>query len=240
MGKIDSIVAIVAKKSKLLAIIFMFAATAFSLIVYAAGIGGAFMPVVGGLLLFLFQIALVGVIPVLLVLKKDELIKYALVPIFSYWLISSIYSFLGNSDLIAKGYAGVTIAMALFQFFIALAQLAVIAFMIVYLFKKEKKWAQIAFCILVGSLVFYLVEWALSLGMYAKYDAAWTNYFYAFYAYIFLPAGMVFVLLSQANVQPKAAETALVEDAAPVEEAPAEEAPAEDTPAEEPKADDAE
>lgn len=209
----DKIVNTLTKPAKMIAMILLFAAAGFGLIGNAGGLGGGFMPVVGGLVYLLFDLAFWAIIPVLYVLKKDELVKYALVPVAGFWGISTIYNFLGSAEFVTGGWGGLTITISLFEFLIALAFLAVLAFGILYFVKKDKKFLQIAFCIFAGSLLFFVLVWALSIALFAQGNADWTTYFDLFRSALFIPFGLVFAVLAFLNegktsvVAPTAEET---------------------------------
>lgn len=207
----DNLIRSISKFARLAGIVLLLAATAFSLIVHAAGFPNGFMPVIGNLLLMVFDLLILGSIPVLLLLKKDAYVKYILAALFGYWLISNTYSFLGDSDIIVSGNSGLTIARGLFEFFIALCLLAILVFIVLFVLRKKGKLLQLAFCVLVGSLVFFVVLWGINMGRYAKFDYGWTSYLYAFRAYLFVPIGLTFLVLDylcQAGLVSTAAATA--------------------------------
>lgn len=209
----DKIIRTVASKSALIGMILLFLAAGFSFIVNAAGIGGEFMPVIGGLFTLLFDLAILGIVPVLIALKKHDLIKYALVPLLAYWFISTIYNFLAGCEVIYDGVDGLIIAIAMFEFFAACALLTALVFAVMYFFSKDRKWLQIGFVVFAGSLLFFLLVWALRLAFLADLDADWTSYLYAFCSLLFLPSGLVFVTLTQLPM----AEAADSEDTADVD-----------------------
>ena len=209
----DSFIRTLSKPSKLIAMILLFMAAGLSVIADAAGLGGSFMPVVGKLILLLFNMTLWAIIPLLMILKKDRLVSYAIVPVFGYWLISTIYNYLGNSMFITDEYASLSIAHSLFQFFIGCAFLGIIALGILFFFTKKRLLLQIAFCLLAGSLLFYLLVCALSLAMFPQWNADWRTYFYAFVEYLLIPTGLTFVVLNSLTA------TAPAKTPQPIEEA---------------------
>ena len=191
----DSLIRKLAKPSRLVGMILMFAAAAFGVILAAADFGGGFMPVVGQLVLLVFNLALIGVIPLLLALKKDELIPYALAPLFSYWIIGSIIDYIGSARRVASGYLGLVIAASLFEFFIGCALLAVVVMLVIYFFTANRRFVQIAFFTWMASGLFFFLAWVLWLAGHAKYGGDWTSYINLFYNYLFLPFGLMFVVL---------------------------------------------
>lgn len=213
----DSFIRTLSKPSKLIAMILLFTAAGLSVVADAAGLGGSFMPVVGKLILLLFNLTLWVIIPLLMVLKKDRLVSYAIVPVFGYWLISTIYNYFGNSIFISAEYDSLSITHALFQFFIGCAFLGIIALGILFFFTKKRLLLQIAFCLLAGSLLFFVLVCALSLAMYSQWNADWRSYFYAFNEYLLIPTGLTFVVLNSLTA------TIPTKTPQPIEEAPEQE-----------------
>ena len=192
----DNLITKSAPLARTIGMALLFAAASFGLVVNAANIGGGFMPVVGGLLFLLFDLAVMACVPLLLALRRDKLVAYALAVVLAYWVIGTIYNFLGGADVATSAYSGLTIARGLFQVFIALAFLAIVVLLVLYVLRRDRKMANYAFCVMAGSLVFFVVLWALSLAAYAKNNADWGSYFYAFKSFIFLPFGLTAVCLA--------------------------------------------
>ena len=191
----DKLIQTVGKKAKLVAMILFFAATAFLIVISAAGFGGGFMPVVGNLFLFVFNLALIGSIPVLLVLKKYDLSYKVLAILFTYWIINGVFNYIGSADDAVSWNPSLVIAASIFEFFVGLCLIAVIVFALIYFFTKKRKFLQIGFCIFAASSFFFLMTWIMMICVGAKYNANWTFYFNAFYEYLFLPCGLIFMVL---------------------------------------------
>ena len=191
----DKLVRTLASKAKLIGMILLFAATTISVITSAASIGGDFMPVVGGIILLLVELVMVGIVPLLIALKKYDLVKYAFAPVFGYWIISSVFNFIGNADMITANVSGIVVTASLFDFIAGVALLAVIVMAVLFFITKQKKMLQIGFCILVGALVFFSLAWVMWIAAYAKNGAGWAAYFDAFFRYWFFPIGLAFVAL---------------------------------------------
>ena len=172
----------------------LFGAAAFSSIAIAAGFGGGFMPVVGTLLIMLFNLALIAAIPLLYVLKKQQFVPYALGAVLMWWLISGIYNHIGDADMAIDYYSSLTIARGVFSFLIGLAMMGALAMGILYVIKREKRWLQIALCILAGSLLLFLINWAMTLAVAANFGADWDRYFDIIAEYLLMPVGMVFAI----------------------------------------------
>ena len=219
----DNLVRGVASKAKLIGLILLFAATAFVLVLDAAGIGGGFMPVIGSLILLVVDLAMVGIIPLLIALKKHDLVKYAFAPVFGYWIISTLFNRIGRADWITSGTNGIVITASLFDFIAGCALLAVIVMAVLFFITKKSKMLQIGFCILAGALVFFFLAWVMWIAAYAKFDADWTSYFGAFYNYLFFPFGLAFVALDLLMGSGTVGKQAVTETNEAEEEAPAQE-----------------
>ena len=217
----NKIVTLVSKKSDFIGMILLFAAAGFVAITDIAGIGGGFMPVVGNLLIFFFDLVLLGAVPLLLALKKQQYVKYALAPLACYWMISSVLTYLGYADNATAGMSQLSITTGVFGFFIGCALLASLILAFIYGLKKSNKCLQVAYVVLVASLLFFLLVWVLRLAMYAKYDLGWDSYIGAFAHYLFLPAGLYLVLLRPiyARTAPQGAEEAPAVQNVPSEDA---------------------
>ena len=135
----DKIVRIVSKQSKLLTIIFLFAAEGCVFLAKMGNIGGAFMPSIGNLLLAFFLLLFVGAIPALIVFKKEDYLKLAFFPVLSYWLVSTVTDALEGTSLAVKGQWGALIALGVFLFFIACVFIGALAFFILFILKKQNK-----------------------------------------------------------------------------------------------------
>ena len=153
-------------------------------------------------------------------LKKDNLVKYALAIVFGYWMITTIYNCLPGAMVVTKGYAGLTIASGFFRFLIALILLGCIVLFVLSIIKKDKKFLQIAFCAFAGSLLFFFLVWVLRIAAYAKWDADWTDYFALFQDYLFTPIGLVFAVLAYL-MEKRAVATEVASPEVNIEEVPA-------------------
>ena len=226
------------KLSKELATYLLFATGVFCLLFYVGNFGGGFLPVMGNLFLMILEIALWIVIPVLLTVGKNDLAKKALRPIFSFWLIHTVYTFL--TDCTQGGGWALADALCVFELLIACAFIVMAVFTVLSYVRKDMRLKKIAFLIFVGCLVFYLVVFSLRVVVYAQMGVGWNAYFEAIYNYLSLPFGMFFLAqhfeftlddmnIFKAPAAPKSDETPAEEEAAVLEETSVEE-PAAETP----------
>ena len=183
----ETALGVVKKPSKTIAIVAFAVGILFSFIARAASIGNGFMPVIGGLILMFFDVAVFGVVPLLLILKKDDLAKTAFGFVFAYWLISRIYDNVGDATNIFKGMGNLWIATFVFDFLWGLALLVFAVLFVCYYVKKERVLLSAGFCVLFGSLPLALLAWILCVAAYAKGKANWQNYFSAISYYLAIP-----------------------------------------------------
>lgn len=246
------------KYSKESATYILYATSLFCLLYYVGNFGGGFLSVIGNLFLMLVEISLWLLMPILLSTGKQDMAKSALRPIFTFWLVYTVFTYLTDCTQIAPGWSSdTTIAMGVFELLLACAFIVIAVLTVFASLKKDRKLKRIAFLIFAGALVFYLVLFSLRVAVYAEDGMGWSGYFEAIYKYLTLPIGMFFLVqhfeftlddmqifeVKEAPAESAPAEEATAmpdfedpaEEAAPVEEtaAPAEEtAPAEEVPAE--------
>lgn len=183
-----------AKTMGFVGMIVLFVAAGMSLIIDLASFPDGFLPVVGHLLLTLFDLAVMVAVPLTLVLRKERLYKYALAIVVAYWLVSMTYGMLSDSDLANGNYTGITVAVGVFNFFVGACLLGSIVLAVLYVLLRKKMLLQIAFCVLAGSLAFFLLDWILTMARYAKFGVDWLSYFAAINSLLVLPTGIVMVL----------------------------------------------
>jgi hypothetical protein len=195
MKLIDKLLPKVAKYAKMIGMILMFAAAAFLFIVTAAGIGDAFMPAIGNIVMMIVSLALWGVVPLLILLKKYDLAQKALLPVFIFWILSSIFTFFEDCQYMVDGVHGLAIAAAVFEFIIGGALIAIIVLSILSYLKKERAYLQLAFLVMVCSLLFFFLAWIMWIAAYATFDLGWASYLQLFAQMLFLPIGMACLCL---------------------------------------------
>ena len=240
------------KFSKEIAMYLLYATGLFCLLFYAGSFGGSFLPVIGNLFSMILEIGLWLLVPILLTMGKNTAAKYTMCPVIAYWTISTIFTFLDECTGIGAGSAPTAIAMGVFELFIACALVVIVALAVIAIVKKDTFFKRICMFIFLGVLVFYLVAFSLRTAVYARWGAAWNNYFGVIYRFLALPFAMFFLLLHfeftldemKIFKEPAAApapaevpaepvmEVTETEEATPADEAPVEQVSAEQTPAE--------
>lgn len=175
--------------------ILLFATVTFSFVSNVAAFPDGFLPVVGHLLYILFDLTIWVAVPLTLVLRRTDWLKYVLPVVFGYWLISMTYTMISNTSLANGNYGASTIAMGVFCFFTALCFLGAVGLGLTSVLTKKRLFVMLAYCLLVGSLVFLVVIWLICMIRYSQFDADWTRYIDAFPSYLFTPAGLLFAAL---------------------------------------------
>ncbi len=178
------------RNAEVLFITLLLVAALFSLLSYVGTFPNDFMPVIGHLFLMLFEIGLLITVPVLLLLRKRELAKMIYMLYASFWVISTIYTALGDSIFIAGGNHGLLIAASVFEFLIAAALLTAAVFFILGKKKQDVKKNNLTALILLGAYAAFFIVFALGVAYFAVFRQPWTNYIQSISGNLFLPAAM--------------------------------------------------
>ena len=178
--------------AKLLTVIFLFVAAGCALLVNVGNFANAFMPVVGDLITLVFIMVLYSAVAVLLLIGKTELAKKVLYPIFAYWLIDTILSYLAISGNIVAGANGLVIVYSLFEFAIALLLIA--AAVLFILSKPEKRdFTKVAWILIFAVLILAALAMLLRIIRFIDIGVNWTRYF-SVIGQCALTYGMVFAV----------------------------------------------
>jgi len=202
------------KFSKESAMYLLYATCFFCLLFYVGNFGGSFISVLGNLFLMVVEIALWLAIPVLLSIGKQEMAKSTMRPIFTFWLLYTVFSYLTDCTQIVAGLSGTMIAMGVFEFLFAGALIVIAALTIVASLKKDLKYKKIALLIFAAAMVADIVLFSLRVAVYAEMRMRWHLYLEAIYKYLTLPFGMFFaglhfeftlddMILFEVKVEPK-------------------------------------
>ena len=178
------------RNAEVLFITLLLVAALFALLSYVGTFPSGFMPVIGHLFLMFFEIGLLIAVPVLLLLRKRDLAKMIYMFLASFWMIDTIYIFLGDSFLMAKGFHGLQIAGSVFEFVIAIALLTAAVFFILGKKKQDVKKNNITALILLGAYAAFFIVFALTVAFLAVFKQPWTNYIEGISENLFLPAAM--------------------------------------------------
>ena len=229
----DQLLTTLKKPAALLAVILLLVAAGCTLLTDLGSFDDGFLPVIGNLLWLAVELVLIGGIAVLLLLKKADLAKKALGPVFAWWIISTILNGLARSAYIDSRYEGLFVAMCVFSFLAALVLLAAAVFFVLGICGKTSFYKP-GWLLFAASLCVYFIVMVLSLVRVISNEyIGWTGFVGALGDFAF-DLGLFFAALLM-WYKPVGGEK---QEAAPAEaEAPAEiEAPAEaEAPAEEPE-----
>ena len=197
------------KLAKLLTIIFLIVAAGSNILVTVGNFGSAFMPVIGDLVILVFETALYAAVAVLLLIGKVELAKKTLLPIFSYWLISAILGNLSSSGGIVGGQNGLIIVFCLFEFIAALGLIAA-GIMFVLSTNGKEKLGNIAWIIVLTVLGLLALAMLFRIIYFITVSVNWTRYFGAITSCAFA-FGMIFAISAvkgeEEKKQPEQAQT---------------------------------
>ena len=186
------------RQSGLIMIIAFACAALFTLIAGCGDLGGAFFPTVGSLISLVITVALMAAIPVLVLLKRDDLIGSLSFIIVGYFLITLILRFLSGTWLIVKGMNAIGIFYGIFEFLGALALIAAVVLIALAFLGKKDKMKEIAayaflvfLCIMVFAFIFGII-WFIVANKKYYYGYDWTSYFDLIVNTLCLPAAISF------------------------------------------------
>ncbi|MBR1747643.1 MAG: hypothetical protein IJ735_05480 [Clostridia bacterium] len=182
------------KPAWLIAVICLAFSAFCTLLTYAGGFGGGFMPVIGNLLAMILSLVILGGLLFFLIAKKNEALKYFFAIYFGYWLINAIYSGLNAADWAVQGINGVIVAWAIFEFLAALGLLGVLVlFVLSYLLKKEI-FRPLALLVMLGTAAFFFIVMVLNIAAAGANNRGWASFFSAFNTFA-LPVGLTFTYI---------------------------------------------
>ena len=124
----------------------------------AGSINGTFMSVVSNLLILIVGSALLFSVPVLILLKKEDMAKIAFFILAGYWLISTALSMFGYAQTYCiEDASGAAIAGGVFAFITALCLVGVLALIVLEFVAKKAFFRLFAFFAMFGVILFALL-----------------------------------------------------------------------------------
>ena len=185
------------RHSEQLTIILFFAAAALSFIYHVANFGGGFLPVMGNLFTMILRVSILLVVPVLLSIGKKNEAKWAFLGVSAYWVITTLFELLNDTGVARNGNGALAGAMGAFAFLIACAMIVMTVFAILSKYKDSEKWKVIALAVYCGTLLLFVVFFALHTAVYAKWKiGTWDMYFEIISKFLILPFAMLFAALT--------------------------------------------
>ena len=123
----------ISKPAKLIAIICFLVTAVFHLIGYISGFPDAFMPVIAHLFNMFFWVALLAIIPLLLLLKKDKEARLIISAFACYWALTIINELMGLAEIIRSEAPALMVIAGIFALIAALGLMVVVVFMVLSL-----------------------------------------------------------------------------------------------------------
>ena len=215
----NKIINVLRKPSRMVAIGALSAAALFTLLAYAGGFPRAFMPVMSNLFSLLLQLAIIGGILFCLLAKQDKLLGHFLPFVFAWWLLNITFNMLDGAWSAQEGREGLTIAIGVFDFILALILLASLVLLVLGRVKENELFRKIGFVALFGSLALQFLIMVLCLAECGVGDYPWNSYF-AVFADLAVAVGFLFAYFPKAFGE---GGPALQEEAPQAEPAPSHE-----------------
>ena len=177
--------------------ILFFAAALFTLLLYVGNFGTDFLPVLGNLFSMLIRIGIWLIVPVLLLARKRVLAKWALIGVVLYWVISFVFTLLTDTGFAVANATALAISVGVFSFLAACALIAMVSFLGIAAYKKDRKTKFITLLIYCGTLVFLIVLFSLTVALNAKWGVAdWNDYFGIICDDLIVPFAMLFAAIA--------------------------------------------
>ena len=193
------------KPAKWVLIIGGFIYAAWYAIARGASMNGNFMTVLVNLILLFVGTALLVAVPILVLLKKNEMAKTVFLILVGYWLLSSIQSYYGNAEMFcANTDDAVAIIGGIFFFLAASCLLAVLVFIVLEFALKKPAMRFFAFIIML-----VLIFLAFLAGLFffieaVRYDWGWQGCINPWVEYMLLPIVVCFGYLYFSGAPKKA------------------------------------
>ena len=184
------------RTSEFVAMILFFVAAFFSLLYYIGNFDGAFMPVIGNLFAMVLQVGIWLVIPLCIVMKRRSYARWATLAVALYWLITTLFTLLGETSMASSEYPSLAIAVGVFSFLTACTLIVMTSFGLTAVTHKSGKIKMFAACIYVGALLFYLILFALSVALAADVEEGWNVYFKLLCDDLLIPFAMFFIAVA--------------------------------------------
>lgn len=182
------------KPAKWILVIGSFVYGAWFAVQTAGSIQGTFMSIVSNLIILIVGCALLFSVPVLILLKKEEMAKIAFFILAGYWLISTTRSMFGYAETYCiEGAPGAAIAGGIFAFLTGLCLVGVIALIVLEFVSKKPALRLFAFFAMFGVILFGLLTGILLFAAFLDIGYyPWTYTANMFVEYLLVPALVCF------------------------------------------------
>lgn len=142
----------------------------------AGGIGGRFLPVLSVLIILLAGMAALAVVPVCLLLKKEDAAKLVFTILAGYWVISTVLGKLGEATVIDNNSPGILVAACIFSFLMGICVLGVLVLLVLNYIMKKDFFRFLAVMVMAGVILFALVAGILWMVVYGQWEAGWISF----------------------------------------------------------------
>ncbi len=221
----DQLFSTLKKPAALLTIILLLTAAACTLLTGLGGFDDGFFPVIGNLVLLVVELVLFAGVAVLLLMKKTDLAKKALAPVFAWWMINTILNGISRAALIDSRYEGLLVTLCVFAFLAGLVLLASAVFFILGICGKTAFY-KLGWLLFAAYLCLSFIVMVMTCVRTGVNDLGWQSFVGALGDFAF-DLGMFFAGLLMWYKAAEAAEKEPAAIEAPAEEPQAIEAPAE-------------
>ena len=164
--------------------------------VHSAGsINGTFMSVASNLLILIVGSALLFFVPVLILLKKEDMAKIAFFILAGYWLISTTLNMFGYAQTYCvEGAPGAAVVGGVFAFITALCLVGVLALIVLEFVFKKAFFRLLAFFAMLGVILFALLTGILLFAGLVEYSdfLGWAYVVNLLVEYLLVPAIVCF------------------------------------------------
>ena len=184
---LNKIISILKVPSKLILIIGSFVYALLFAVVSFANAGGGFFPTITAIIIATTGSIALIVVPIFLLLKKENVSKIAFTILAGYWIISSLLSNISNGyyiDTADNTVEGLFVTASVFSFIFGIVLLAAIILFVLSIALKKDILKVISFFICLGVVLFAMlvgIFWFIYYGnVQAEYGAnfvRWDNYF---------------------------------------------------------------
>ena len=192
----NQVINAVKRRAESICRILFYIASGLCFIYYVGSFTGEFMPVMGTLISMALEVSLWLLIPVLLSIRRRSIAKWAFLGLSIFWALTTIFDLLQGTSLATSGASSLACATGVFAFFIACAMIVMSVFAVIAYWKKDSKMKLIAFAIYLGTILLFLVLFALRTALYAKWGNPWNVYFEMLCKMIVIPFAMGFAALA--------------------------------------------
>lgn len=162
---------ILLKPAKWILIIGSFVYATWFAVQTAGSINGTFMSVVSNLLILIVGSALLFSVPVLILLKKEDMAKIAFFILAGYWLISTTLTMFGYAETYTELNDGLAVTGGIFAFIAALCLVGVLALIVLEFVIKKPALRLFTFFAMLGVILFVFLAGLLLFILYAANDS---------------------------------------------------------------------